>query len=460
MRRRKDSGRRVKGLGLRARFVLSMSLALTVVMSIAAYTIYVGGNRITESVRTDSIAEAVRFSDEQPQDHPSYTEGREGIRHLNGVYMFPFTYKDDVHGTLFFPRQPEDPDDHDRGLELSVPETDRGAKGQAGLLFAVTAIVILVGACVALWVADRVSRPVAGLIEDVRLIAKGDLTHKTRSVGEGEIELLSRAIDRMTRDLLDAREAELELSIRKREREVAGGVREALLPLATPLVAGYDLGAAFVAAPDFGGDFHDFIEREDGRVGLLVCDVSGTGIPAALVGSTARSYLRGELERTDDLVATMRRVNRWLVGDMRRGMFVSALYALIDPEKGTAQVVCAGHKVPLLRYDAGVGQMRVVHPEGIALGFDRGPVFDRRIQLVETPIEPGDRFVLANSAPLGLKNAAGVELGERNFYARVLKHATLDTSRFLKCVRRDLLGFVGEAGLARDISLVTISREG
>jgi phosphoserine phosphatase RsbU/P len=321
------------------------------------------------------------------------------------------------------------------------------------------ALVVLVGAGVALWVASQVSRPVDVLIEDVRQIAKGDLEHRTHAVGAGEVELLARSIDRMTTDLQDARQAELELSIRQREREVAAGVREALLPLATPLVPGYDVGAAFLGATDFGGDFHDFIERSDGRIGLLVCGVSGLGFPAALVGATARSYLRGELERGDDLASSLRRVNRWLFEDMRRGMFVTALYALVDPAAGRAQIACAGHRVPLLRYEAAGGQMRVVHPEGIALGFDKGPVFDQRIQVVETPIEPGDRFVLTNSATVEVRSDEDRELGEKAFYARVLKHAALDTPQFLKAVRRDLERFGGEAGLNRDVSLVTIARE-
>ena len=144
---------------------------------------------------------------------------------------------------------------------------------------------------------------------------------------------------------------------------------------------------------------------------------------------------------------------------MRRGMYVTALYALLDPALGTAQVLCAGHRVPLLRSDAAEGAMRVVHPEGIALGFDKGPVFDRRIQLVETPIEPGDRFLLSNAGPVEVHNTEGRELGEKAFYTRVLKHAEKPTPPFLKSLRRDLQAFIGTDDVDRDISLVTIRRE-
>ena len=341
---------------------------------------------------------------------------------------------------------------------LLVPGTSRVGKDLLGMIVGITIVVILVGAAVAFWVASQVSRPIHRLIQDVRQIAKGDLRHKTHSVGSGEIELLSRSLDRMTLDLGEAESTRLELSIREREMGLATGVREALLPLATPLVEHYDVGAAHLNTETLGGDFHDFIEREDGRIGLLVCDVSGQGIPAALVGATARSYLRGELHRTDDVAVALARVNRWLAGDVRRGMFVTALYVLIDPTIGRATVACAGHKMPLLRLSRGDGRLRSIHPDGIALGFDKGPVFERRLEVAEIAIEPDDRLVLTNSALLSIRNPDGRELGEKAFFSRVAKHAELETTAFLKALRRDVEGFVGEAGLSSDISLVTITR--
>jgi sigma-B regulation protein RsbU (phosphoserine phosphatase) len=122
-------------------------------------------------------------------------------------------------------------------------------------------------------------------------------------------------------------------------------------------------------------------------------------------------------------------------------------------------VACAGHKIPLLRLTAGDGSLRVVQPDGIALGFDKGPVFDRRLQVVETPVEHGDRLVLANSAPARIRNPEGQELGEKAFYARVKRHHAADTTQFLRALRRDLEQVAGEAGFQEDISVVTLSRE-
>src|SRR6185503_19347630 len=112
----------------------------------------------------------------------------------------------------------------------------------------------------------------------------------------------------------------------------------------------------------------------------------------------------------------------------------------------------------LLRVCAADGQLRVVQPEGIALGFDKGPVFERRLQVVEVPIDPGDRLVMTNSAPVRIQNEQREELGEKAFYARVRKHCTGDTTQFLRALRRDLEQFSGEGGFQEDISILTLLR--
>ena len=444
---------RVSGMGLAPRFMLSMTAALAIVMGVAAVVLYQGTTNIAERLLSNTISEGVVLS----HDKPEFEAGTTAQRHPNSVERTSMTYGTGKTGTVYY--LPSTDKEKPRPLyQFLVPGGQKLGRNMLGIIIGIMLVVLLVGAGMALWVANQVTRPIHKIIEDVRQIARGDLSHRTHVVGAGEIELLARSIDRMTRDLESAQDAELELSIREREMDLATGVREALLPLATPEVEGYDLGAAHMSSPDIGGDFHDFIELDDGRVGLLVCDVSGQGVPAALVGATARSYLRGELHRGEDPKEAFRRVNQWLGDDVRRGMFVTALYALIDPIAGTATVLCAGHKVPLVRHTAEDGKLRLIHPEGIALGFDKGPVFEKRLEVQTVPLLEGDRLFLCNSAPVRLENEEGRELGEKAFFSRVMKHAALDTNGFLKSLRRDIKSFVGEDGVPYDISLVTISR--
>lgn len=453
--RGREGDLRLKVMGLKARFVLTMTVPLATVMVATAIVLYRSTSKIVMNSQEDMLSEAVRFT----HVHEAYeTDQENSYQHKpTGVLVFPIRREDGGTGRLYRRETGVGTPLHDR-FDLVVPDTERASGAMLPVVIGTSLIVVVIGAVISVWVAESVAKPVERLIYDVRQIALGNLRHHTKATGPHELRLLARAIDRMTADLAEGKETEFQLSVRQRELELATNVRNALLPEGTPMIEGYDLGAAFLSSPQFGGDFHEFVRRADGLWGVLVGEVSGRGVPAALVGATARATLRGELERVGEVADAFHRVNRWLVEDVRRGMFVTALYALLDPAQGRVTVACAGHKIPLLRACAADGQLRVVQPEGIALGFDKGAVFERRLQVVEVPIEPGDRLVLTNSAPVRIRNASDEELGEKAFYARVRKHSGPDTTQFLRALRRDLESYAGEGGFQEDIAIVTLSR--
>ncbi len=347
----------------------------------------------------------------------------------------------------------------DAVVNLVVPDiADEAGKGLLGLILGSTLAAMLVAGLVAAWVGSQVGGPIQEIVGDVRQISTGDFGHRTRVKTGGEVAVLARTIDRMARTLGEAQETELELQMREREVELAAEVREALLADTLPQAEGYEFGVMHLASEEMSGDFHDFIELADGRIGLLVCDVSGEGVPGTLVGATARAYLRTELLRGGDVRAAFETVNRYLAGDVRRGMYVSALYALVDPPTATAQVVCAGHKIPLVRFCAADNKVRLIQPEGIALAFDKGPIFDRALTIQEVQLDPGDRFVLANTGAVEIRNPAGEELGEKQIYAVVMRHGAHNTEDFLERIRTVLESFADGEPLARDASLVAIGR--
>lgn len=448
------------GTGLKFRFVLTMTGWLALVVLIAACVLFKGATRMIAEIQRESLVQSAALS----QRAPHVEQAGEPELHPGNIEVRDVVYgPEKSRATLY--RVPKSlPGEKD--FELLVPESEREQDALLGLIALIMGLVVAAAAVLAFWVAGRVTRPVDKIIDDVRSISHGQLKRRIKTSGASEVDSLARSIERMSGDLQDAQDAKLELSIRERELSLAADIREALVPVATPLLAGYDIGAVHLSSANIGGDFHDYIELQDGRVGLLVCDVSGQGMPAALIGAIARSYLRGELLHADAGAGTegvseaLRRANRWIGRDVRPGIYATALYALVDPRRGRAIVASAGHKIPLLRVSAGDGKLRTVHPEGIALGLDRGVVFDQRLEVAEVPLEPGDRLFLCNSAPVRLLNAEGRELGEKAFFARVLKHAPLPSLDFLKALRNDLLAFAGEDGVSHDISLVTISRDG
>lgn len=499
----RDGEARGGGMRLRARFTLMMTVALAVVLGAAGFFLYKSAATVTSTVQEESLRAAAQLSAEaaavelrsqrlnaelaalrtvqrtlqtgdlektrqEVNDRvrtleaeragiaPFWTQVGASATALGGeVLRASVTYGPDGRpGTLYRVQRGEQ-----ESFNLLLPEGGErhSERGLLGLIVAMVGAVIVVGASVSILVAGQVSGPLEQIVEDIRHISTGDLKHRTRAKGGGELGTLARAIDRMAKNLADARENELALSIRDRELALASEVREALLPQTTPVVAGYEIGAAHISSQELWGDFHDFVEP-DGRVGLLVCDVSGKGLPGALVGATARSYLRSALKQGGDVGAALREVNRELARDVKRGMYVSALYLLLDPREGVATLVCAGHKMPLVRFTAEDGKVRVIQPEGIALAFDKGPIFDRRLEIAQVPVERGDRLVLVNTGAIEVRNATGRELGDKPFFATIQKHAALPTEEFLAKLRAALEHFSEGGTLARDVSIVTLRR--
>ena len=456
----RESELRVGGLKLWARFALSMTLSLAAVMAVASLMLAKSAQNLTESYREQTLVDAVRVTGTELRPGNYEQVGEKGTTLAGGeVTRFDVRYGTEGGagrpGHIYQARK-----DGQVEMQLLVPQDGgRTGRGMLELIVGIALLVVVVGALVSVIVANQVGKPLEEIVDDIRQIARGDLWHRTHVRVGGELALLARTVDRMAGSLQEAQDAQVELSVREREMAVAGEVREALLPEDTPEVPGHDLGGLHVGCPQPGGDFHDFIVLDDGRVGLLVCDVSGQGVPGALVGATARSYLRSELARGTDVAESFRRVNRYLARDVRRGMYVTAMYVLLDHAEGVADVVCAGHKVPLVRFCAEDARLRLVQPEGIALGFDGGPVFDRALEVAKVPLAPGDRLVLANTGPVVVTDPDGNELGEKAFYKLILRHAAEDTRTLLRHLEVSLEKYADEEPFPNDISIVTVRRE-
>jgi serine phosphatase RsbU (regulator of sigma subunit) len=441
---------------LRAQFALAMTIALGVVVPMANYFIFQTTAKLLDEGQRIALRDAVTVTatEKAAGREPSLAQvgtqdghvrelaatfGPQDARRNGTVYQLT-SGKTDVGDPLIV------------SDDIQVRNT-----GLVKLMAWLTVLVVLIGGIVAVVVSGAMTKPLEYLVEDVRQIARGNLAHHTRVRGGGEVASVAKAIDRMAHDLREAQDAELELSAREREMEVAGEVREALLPQSTPLLAGYELAGLHVESEQSGGTFHDFIDCDDGSIGILVCDVSGLGLPGALVGATARSYLRSELARSAGVEDALKRANRHIAGDMRRGMYVTALYLRLRPDSRVAELACAGHKLPLVRCSAD-GTVRLMQPEGIALGFDKGPVFDRALQVHEFEVEPGDRLVLSAAVVAGVVNSRGEELGEKAFYALVRKMSDLSSDAMVDALVTAVETYADGEPFPSDLSLVCAVR--
>ena len=252
---------------------------------------------------------------------------------------------------------------------------------------------------------------------------------------------------------LEKRQMDLDLSL-------ASGIQQMLLPKAAPQIAGLDIDARYAPAQKVSGDFYDLFALPGNRLGVAVADVSGKGIPASLLMAMCRTDLRQIAPRHDSPAQTLAELNHTLGGDLR-GMFITILYAVIDPGRGEVTLARAGHELPLfLRRDpvTGVPSVAYVGSEGMPLGLVPDEIFSAVIADQTEPFQPGDGLVLYTD---GLTEAPNDE--EKEFSnARLADAVRALQARgarelndgILETVRR----FAGSVALRDDLTLVTIKR--
>ena len=186
------------------------------------------------------------------------------------------------------------------------------------------------------------------------------------------------------------RQQEAEARERQRieqELEVARLIQQNFLPKELPDLPGWQVGAYYRPARVVGGDFYDFIRLPDGRVGLVVGDVTDKGVPAAMVMAATRSVLRAAAERLVSPGRVLARANELLCPDMPSNMFVTCLYGVLDPSTGLFHYANAGHNLPYVRTAEGVVELKAT---GMPLGLLPDMTYEER----EATLTPGQTVLL------------------------------------------------------------------
>lgn len=184
----------------------------------------------------------------------------------------------------------------------------------------------------------------------------------------------------------------------EQELRVARVIQETLLPREIPSLDGWTLTAFWQPAREVSGDFYDFIWLPDGRMGILVADVTDKGVPAAMVMATTRSILRAAAERLMNPGEVLARANELLHPDIPAKMFVTCLYLVLEPETGHIQYANAGHNLPYLRTTEGVLELRAT---GMPLGLLPGMAYEQK----EVTMKPGQSILLSSDGIVEAHNA-------------------------------------------------------
>jgi phosphoserine phosphatase RsbU/P len=206
----------------------------------------------------------------------------------------------------------------------------------------------------------------------------------------------------------------------ERELAVAREIQASILPAASPAIEHLSIAATYLPMTAVAGDFYDFLPVDRERMGILVADVSGHGVPAALIASMIKVASQAVLACAQDPRQVLRGLDA-ILSTQLRGQFVSAAYLWLDTERRIARYSAAGHP-PLLRWRD--GQMDRIESNGLLLGVSRGSDYP----VCELPLRAGDRFLLYTDAVTEGENSRGEAFGDGALEAFLRKNQSRPAS--------------------------------
>jgi sigma-B regulation protein RsbU (phosphoserine phosphatase) len=264
-----------------------------------------------------------------------------------------------------------------------------------------------------------------------------------------ELKEKNRKLTEAYANLKAAQEQIIEKEIMDRELMQAREIQVSMLPSVLPRMEGLDLGANMVAARMVGGDFFDVIPLDEDRLGLVVGDVSGKGVPAALFMALTRSLLRAESSPAASPEKVLRRVNHHLLGMNAKDMFVTILYGVLNRQTHNFVYVRAGHELPLV-WDADGTLTTPEIGSGQLMGIFPNPILET--QTLSLP--PGSTLLIYTDGVTEARNEREEFFGDEGLIAAVPGLLDKSAQGICDALIEILTNYHGEAPQADDITLV------
>jgi len=446
-------------MGIAARFTLGLGLVAALCAAVAAFLLLQGVDALAGDAVDDALREMAATTSQVQEEGATQSGSVQAITRKadNGrpvsvgdvdlttpsgtlsarVYQAAGTGS---ATTLYAPRDP------------AAGATDRILVLVVLVCSGLAALMVLFGALTA----RRLALPLRDMVEDVLAISRGRLDRRIRGQNAaGEVAHLAVAMERMVDDLVEGLETQQALAASVEEADNLRELRRNLKPMEIEVPPGWRMETTLLEAEDGGsGDFVDVLSDGDGRCTVLVGAPAADGMAGALLMATTRAYLRGSLLGGAEPAMACDFANTSLNRDLARGLYASAMVARVDPGDGAVELVSAGHQSPAIRLDAAAGQMRKLQPNGIALGFDRGPVFRNSLETLQLTLAPGDGLFLCSPEAYGCTAASGKTLGE----AGVVQLAKIAFEQGLPAMRARLESFLGAAPES-DLGFALLLRE-
>ena len=251
----------------------------------------------------------------------------------------------------------------------------------------------------------------------------------------------------MIEEVIEKERMEEELSIAK-------DLQVSMLPATCPEIEGFEIAAISTSAREVGGDFYDFIEMGEDRAGFVIGDVTGKSVSGALVMSSSRSVFRMLSEEELSVGEIMIRANRRIKKDIKSGMFVALLYAVLDAKDRTLSLCSAGQTQPIQLY-AETGEASLVETKGDT--FPLGILEDAEYQETRLQLAPGDKVVLYTDGIVEAMNEKEEMFGFERLLEVIQGARSMSADSLLKEIIDRVNEFAGGAAQHDDLTVIVLS---
>jgi sigma-B regulation protein RsbU (phosphoserine phosphatase) len=306
-------------------------------------------------------------------------------------------------------------------------------------------LLILVG----LWFAHAIIRPLFIMVEGVKRLAKGDFSARININTGDERDLVAKSFNEMVPQLEDR------IQIRK-SLEMAKEVQQNLLPQEIPNLRGFDIAAKSVYCDETGGDYFDFFPCEDehcARFGIVVGDVTGHGVGAALLMATARALIRGLVTRPENLAESLSQVNSLLATDVRdSGRFISLFFLMIEEGSRAISWVRAGHD-PAILYDPATDTVEELLGPGMVLGVEKDYSYEQVGKTIETD---GTIILIGTDGIWETHNGEGEMFGKDRLSQIIRNNKDKSAGAIQDVVLEAVSDFRGDREQEDDITIVVL----
>lgn len=247
-----------------------------------------------------------------------------------------------------------------------------------------------------------------------------------------------------------------EKEMMERELQIAKDIQRLLLPEEPPQLDGVDLAAFCQSAKEVGGDYYDFIRIDEHRLGIVIADVSGKGVPGALVMTMFRSTLQTAAQGEVSARSTLVEVNRLISDSIKSDMFISGFYAILDLKDKTLNFCRAGHDPLILAHQDNKQSCEFLSPGGICLGLVGKDLFEENLEERTKQLQPGDTLVLYTDGATEAMDKNKKEFGFDNLVKAVVNNSAKDAKPMLDSIISQINQFVGEAEQHDDLTMVVV----